>query len=289
MEVSVVTSCPSSPSRASPSARRALKLCRKGSYHKEWNIINTRWFSSLFRLSLQAFSHIHLYSGCKYHQILTRTLFDRYHCPVRTQSSTMQPPSSVSEIGVDKGTQTIPLCSPYPHTSTTAQATPTDSIQPPSPNAPGACTSNHLQSIGPIMTTLRSTTPGPSTAVTLHQPQSIRHNWTTQKVKELVQLRSQNLPWSQIAANFPGKTANACRKRYERHKKGTLRRGQWLKEAMEGVLLLPQLDLVAIDSLWLGSIGEQGHVPPLTTHTDWDYGFFFIIMYLHVPWTTAGL
>ena len=50
-----------------------------------------------------------------------------------------------------------------------------------------------------------------------------RSIWSMQMVTQLVQLRTQGLPWSQISTHFPGKTGNACRKRYERHRKRTPR------------------------------------------------------------------
>ena len=89
----------------------------------------------------------------------------------------------------------------------------------------------------PITTTARPVTPCSSTAVAPHSghttttdqptaaaaPQSLprvmRAPWTTQMVTQLVQLRSQGLSWSQISTHFSGKTGNACRNRYERHRK----------------------------------------------------------------------
>lgn len=127
---------------------------------------------------------------------------------------------------------------PHPHTFT--QATTTRNTQPKNPASFGTCTCNYLQSVGPIMTTAKPATPGPSTAITLrgfrhktttiaNQPattaaqqslsQSIRFFWTTQEVTELVQLRSHGLSWSRVSTHFPGKTKNACRKRHERYKK----------------------------------------------------------------------
>ena len=149
----------------------------------------------------------------------------------------------------DKATQTTPPGSPSPHT--TAPVTSTCSTQPQNTTAiHQACTCNYPQSTGLIMTTPRPAALHPSTSVALHWsgheatttvdqstapaasqplPQFMRSSWTAQEVTQLVQLRSQGLSWSGVSAYF-GKTPNACRKRHERHTKGTLRRGPVIQD-----------------------------------------------------------
>ena len=135
------------------------------------------------------------------------------------------------------------LNSPHPHRTT--QTTPTTTTttcntQPKSPTAIEAQICNYIQAFMPTTTTPRLVTPCSSTAVALHGsgdettttadqytapaappsvPRVMRATWTTQMVTQLVQLRSQGLSWSQISTHFSGKTGNACRKRYERHRK----------------------------------------------------------------------
>ena len=136
------------------------------------------------------------------------------------------------------------LNSPHPTqtttTTTTAAVTTACNTQPKSPTAIEAQICNHLQSYMPTTTTPRLATPCSSTAVALRRsghettatadqsaalaapqslPRAMRATWTTQMVTQLVQLRGQGLSWSQISTHFPGKTGNACRKRYERHRK----------------------------------------------------------------------
>ena len=148
------------------------------------------------------------------------------------------PLPSISDMAIDRPTL---LNSPLPHrttqTTTTTTATTTCDAQPKSPTAIEAQICNYFQFAMPITTTPRPATPCSSTAVALrgsgHEtttttdqsvappslPRVMRAPWTTQMVTQLVQLRSQGLSWSQISTNFSGKTGNACRKRYERHRK----------------------------------------------------------------------
>ena len=155
----------------------------------------------------------------------------------------MYPPGplpSISDMAIDRPTL---LNSPHPHrttqtTTTTAAATTTCNAQPKSPTAIEAQICNYFQSCMPTTTTLRLATPctavalrgsGHETTTTTDQstapaappsvPRVMRATWTTQMVTQLVQLRSQGLSWSRISTHFPRKTGNACRKRYERHRK----------------------------------------------------------------------
>ena len=137
------------------------------------------------------------------------------------------------------------LNSPHPTqttttTTTTTAATTACNTQPKSPTAIEAQICNYFQSYMPTTTTPRLVTPCSSTAVALRRsghettttadqstapaapqslPRAMRATWTTQMVTQLVQLRGQGLSWSQISTHFSGKTGNACRKRYERHRK----------------------------------------------------------------------
>ena len=69
---------------------------------------------------------------------------------------------------------------------------------------------------------LQTTTDQPAAPPPL--PRAMHSIWTVQMVTQLVQLRSQRLSWSRISTHFLGKTGNACRKRYERHRKRILGR-----------------------------------------------------------------
>ena len=153
------------------------------------------------------------------------------------------PLPSISDMAIDRPAL---LNSPHPHRATritTTTTATTCNAQPKSPTAIEAQICNGPQSSMPIMTSPRLVTPCSSTAVALHGsghettttadqstapeapphlPRVMRATWTTQMVTQLVQLRSQGLPWSRISTHFPGKTGNACRKRYERHRKRTL-------------------------------------------------------------------
>ena len=155
------------------------------------------------------------------------------------------PLPSISDMAIDRPTL---LNSPHSHRATQTTTTPTTTItynaQPKSPTAIEAQICSYFQSAMPIMTSPRPATPS-STAVTLrgsrHKtttttdqptapaappsvPRVMRAIWTTQMITQLVQLRSQGLSWSRISTHFPGKTGNACRKRYERHRKRILGR-----------------------------------------------------------------
>ena len=146
---------------------------------------------------------------------------------------------SISDMAIDRLTI---LNSPHPHrttqtTTTPTAATTTCNAQPKSPTAIEAQICNYLQFAMP-----RPATPCSSTTVALHGsghetttttdqsvappplPRVMRATWTTQMVTQLVQLRIQGRSWSQISTYFPGKTGNACRKRYERHRKRILGR-----------------------------------------------------------------
>ena len=158
------------------------------------------------------------------------------------------PLPSISDMAIDRPTL---LNSPHPTqttttttttTATAAAAATTCDAQPKSPTAIEAQICNYLQSFMSTTTTPRLATPCSSTAVALHSghetttitdqptapaapppvPRVMRATWTTQMVTQLVQLRSQGLPWSRISTHFPGKTGNACRKRYERHRERIL-------------------------------------------------------------------
>ena len=178
------------------------------------------------------------------------------------------PLPSISDMVIDRPTL---LNSPHPHratqTTTTTTAT-TGNAQPKNPTAIEAQICNDLQSSMPIMTSPRLATPCSSTAVALHGsgnettttadqstapeappslPRVMRSIWTMRMVTQLVQLRTQDLPWSQISTHFPGKTGNACRKRYERHRKIILGRMSVI-EASDGrdMIVTPaELSLVA--------------------------------------------
>ncbi|KAF8471856.1 hypothetical protein BDZ91DRAFT_620963, partial [Kalaharituber pfeilii] len=50
--------------------------------------------------------------------------------------------------------------------------------------------------------------------------------WSLEEVQALVRFREQQgLTWRQVASHFHGKTSNACRKRFDRLKRGKLPRG----------------------------------------------------------------
>ena len=163
------------------------------------------------------------------------------------------------------------LNSPHPHRATqttTTTATTSCNAQSKSPTAIEVQICNGPQSSMPIMTSPRLATPCSSTAVALHGsghettttagqstapeapsslPRVTRSIWTMQMVTQLVQLRSQGLSWSQVSTHFPGKTGNACRKRYERHRKRILGRMSVI-EASDGrdMIVTPaELSLVA--------------------------------------------
>ena len=152
----------------------------------------------------------------------------------------------------DKATQTTPPGSPRPHTTAPVTST-ICSIQPQNPTAIQACACSYPQSTGPMIATPRPAEPHPSTSISLHWsghaatvvttadqfttlaapqpfPQFMRSIWTAQEVTQLVQLRSQGLSWSEVSTHFLGKTANACRKRHERHTKSTLRHGPVIQD-----------------------------------------------------------
>ena len=153
------------------------------------------------------------------------------------------PLPSISDMAIDRPTLLNP---PHPHRApTTPTITITCNGQPKIPTAIEAQICNYFQSAMPITTSPRPATPCSSTAVGLrgsgHEtttyadqstasaappslPRVMRATWTTQMVTQLVQLRSQGLSWSRISTHFPGKTGNACRKRYERHRKRILGR-----------------------------------------------------------------
>ena len=176
---------------------------------------------------------------CQYHQILTRTLFYLPVHKIKFQSRTLHPPGpqpSTSNMAIDKATQTTPPGSPRPHTTT--RATTTDSLQPKRPTACETCSCTpkpvvphpstaitlHGSAHETTTTTDQSTTPAAPRFLPQSLPQFMRSTWTAEEITQLDQLRSQGLPWAEVSTHFLGKTGNACRKRHERHKKGTLRR-----------------------------------------------------------------
>lgn len=126
----------------------------------------------------------------------------------------------------DKATQTSPLGSPCLHTTTYPRCYSGNQLSPttPRPTTSHSSTAITLRRSRPETVTVadQSTT----TAVPQSLPQLIRSIWTAQEVNQLVQLQNQGLSWSQVSNHFPGKTANACRKRYERYKKGVLHQRQ---------------------------------------------------------------
>ena len=190
----------------------------------------SRWFPLL--LQTEARSHP---QHCHHHQKLQAISATNYLTTNTTDPNlnTALPtppnqPPGISNMAIDKATQITHSGPSSPHTAT--QATPTTNAQP-----------NYLPSAWPIMATPSPATPGPS-IVTLHQsghettttagqsiatvtpapqPQFIRFNWTAKEVTELDELRAQGLSWSYISRHFAGKSANACRKRHERHKTTT--------------------------------------------------------------------
>ena len=151
-------------------------------------------------------------------------------------------------MATHKATQTTPPGSPRPHTATQVTvSTPTNNLQPKCQTVYETCICNSSKSTGPAMTTTpRPVESHPSLAIALHGPvhettttanqstapiapqslpQFMRSTWTVEEITQLVQLRSQGLPWSQVSARFLGRSGNACRKRHERHMKGILQRG----------------------------------------------------------------
>ena len=175
---------------------------------------------------------------------------------------------SIAGMAIDRPTL---LNSPHPHRATQTTTTPsatTCNAQPKSPTAIEAQICNDLQSSMPIMTSPMLATPCSSTAVALHGsghetattadqstapaappsvPRVMRSIWTMQMVTQLVQLRSQGLSWSQISTHVSRTTGNACRKRYERHRKIILGRMSVI-EASDGrdmIVTPPELSLIA--------------------------------------------
>lgn len=79
--------------------------------------------------------------------------------------------------------------------------------------APAAAAQQQQQQQQPVMTP--STPSMPITLPPSHRPSS--GAWTPHDDQQLMAARAQGLNWAQIKdAYFPGKTANACRKRHER-------------------------------------------------------------------------
>ena len=167
---------------------------------------------------------------------------------------------SISDMAIDRPTL---LNSPHRYRTTT---TTTCSAQPKSPTAIEAqmfC--NDLQSAIPITSTPRLAIPPSSTVVALHRsahetttttatdnsvappslPTVMRSIWSMQMVTQLVQLRSQGLPWSRISTHFPGKTGNACRKRYERYRKRILGRMSVIEASDGSDMIATSAELMA--------------------------------------------
>ena len=186
----------------------------------------------LSRLELAYMLRLPIYPRCfLFLQTETHSHPHRYHHrKIKAQSPKMHLPD--------------PLNSSHPRraTQTTMTTTTTCSAEPKSLTPIEAHICNYFQSSMPIMIAPRPATPCSSTAVALHEsghetitttdqsvappsvPRVMRSIWTVQMVTQLVQLRSQGLSWSRISTHFPGKTGNACRKRYERHRKRILGR-----------------------------------------------------------------
>lgn len=149
------------------------------------------------------------------------TLFSQRHCS-RGQGQ---------DMANDKTTQTTPPGSPRPYTMTQVATSPPGSVTP----RPSRAVTRR----GPRSESTSPTGQNTNCYATAPQslPQFIRSIWTDQEVNQLVQLRSQGLPWSQVSTHFLGKTANACRKRHERHMKRILQQGQWLKGVIYGTMV----------------------------------------------------